>query len=462
MPSYGQVPNPDYRRIVRADEPRLRQPIPVLSTPLQNANLVANKVAVTLARAGSGRDNPILEGLGVRVQIDMSPGEVLQGLWLFRDHGNIGANLIAQVAVAGLRATFDFMAGAGGETESGDGATGARKNFVRYQTSGGSVEKDFWIKHYDKDVVTLNGEAALDDTLDPVEVVVPIVDASRPWLDVPVDFFASWNDEFHILHRRSDEDVEAGFLKAYGGAVVVSFFDTSTDDEGVGVQVNPLTQVELRNRRKIQVQNTAGLKEITARFRSKADSSFAVDVPLLIRVVAPPVESCVVPLSERCTDLYLPKDTIIPEGLPGEPSDPEETPVPAEEGAKAEIDLLALTIRGATVGANPLIRVRKLAWVQSATALAGARLVEIGDDVDYIPLVEGSSSPDVDPPFLSAKRFTIVLSVQALEAENVAFLSLMVIDGDHISMPITVPGPEARAIMFMPPGTGGGGPVCSY
>ncbi len=457
---FGGVRHPDYRRLARADRPHLRQPIPALSTPIESANLVSNKPAVTLARAGSSRDNPILAGLGVRMQISLAVGDVLQALYLFHDHGDLGNNLVRQVSVAGQLGTFDFMAGAGGQSLAGTPATGARKNFLRFKTQGGAVEKEYWAKSYDHDVVSVAGEAALDeDTLEPVEIVATIVDASRDWLDLPIDFMTSWNDEFHVQHRRSDADVEAGFLKAYGGALVVSFFDTSTDDEGVGVEVNPVNQAQIRSRRTIQVENTPGLKEITVRFRSATDSAFVVDVPILIRVVEPDTENCLVPQVEPCTDLYIKAGVAIPTGLPGEATDPAEAPEAADPGATAAVDLLAITVRAAAVGAAMKLRVKTWAWVQSATALAGARLTQL-DSVDYFPLVESGASPDPGAPYGTPKRLTIVLAVAALRADNVALIAVSAVDDNDVSEEILIAGPEARAISFMPIGGTGGGPVC--
>jgi hypothetical protein len=242
----------------------------------------------------------------------------------------------------------------------------------------------------------------------------------------------------------------------------VSLFDTSTDDEGVGVQVNPVNQAQIRSRRTIQVENTAGLKEITVRFRSAIDSAFVVDVPILIRVVEPDTENCLVPAVLPCTDLYIKAGQAIPEDLPGEASDPDETPVAAEEGATAAVDLLAITVRAASVGAAPTLRVRTFAWVESATALAGARLVEVDTAVDYLPLVQGGSTPDPGAPYGAPKRLTVVLSVAALNADNVALILISVLDDNDLSAEIPIAGPKARAISFMPIGGVGGGVVCGY
>ncbi len=460
LPTNSSRRLPDYRKITRADHPSYGHQVPRMSEPVENANLVQNKEVRTLNRAGSGRDNPILAGLGVRIQIGLAAGETLKGLWLFQDHRSIGANLINQVAVSARFATYNFMAGSG-QTVAGDAETGAVKNFVRYQTDAGTEEVEFWLKQYGPDVVSLDGENALDDDLEPVTFQATIEHAADDWLDIPIDFFVSWNDEFHVQHRRTDDDVEAGFAKAYGGSYVVSFFDTATDDEGVGVQVNPVTQALVKSRRVLQVQNTAGLKEITVRFRSKIDSSFMVDVPIKILVVAPDAEACEVPEVMPCTDLYLKLGTALPEGLPGEPSVPG---VQVEEGVEGAIltqELLVVTVRGATVGASPVLRVQKKAWVASTPALAGARYADVGSPEDYLPLVQDSTLPNPGPPYGDPHRYTIAFSVAALASQNVALLNIMLVDGDHVSEPVPIAGPQARAIGFMPIGGTGGGPVCA-
>lgn len=457
---YGGVRNPDYRFITRAAQPSLRQMVPGFGTPTENANAVANKAAATMLRAGSSLDNPIMAGLGFRFQYTLSPGESLNGLWLFQDHTAKGSNLVRQMSTAGRFSTFDGMAGAG-QTVAGDAESGARKNYVRLQSSSGSKEHEFYVKDYDHDVVSVDGEACLDpDTLDPVEIVAEIVDESRDWLDLPIDFMTSWNDEFHVQHRRSDDDQESGFRKAYGGALVVSFFDTSTEEEGVGVQVNPVNQAVLQDQRTIQVQNTTGLKAITVRFRSKVNSAYMVDVPILILVVQSECEACQAPMSEPCTDLYLTAGTPLPAGLPGVASTPEVQVVAGTTGAPLASPLLIVTIRGAMVGGTPILRVRKLAWVPSAPALAGARMVETGSDEDYYPLVQDSTTPATVSPYGDPHRYTVAFSIAALNAENVAFLAITLVDGDAISAPITVPGPKARAVGLMPIGGTGGGVVC--
>jgi|SRR6185295_18644187 len=451
---------PDYSKLVSANEPRLREPVPALQRPIESANLNLAKQIVTLNRAGSHRGNPILKGLGIRTQYKIDAEDEFLGLYLFQDTGNLRGNLIRQASAAQRVATFDFVAGFG-RTVSGDAASGAVRNFCRWVSKAGACEREFWIKDYDPDIVTLNGEAALDEDLVAVEIVVPIVDVSRTWIEVNADFMPSWNDEFQVLHRRTDEDEESGFQKSYGGALVVSFFDKTPGTEGVGVRVNPINQKTIQTLRSIQIQNTVGLKEITARFRSEEDSTSFVDVQIKVRVIAPDVESCEAPIVLPCTDLYLKAGVALPAGLPAIASVPGEQVVAGVTGTPLASPLLIVTIRGASVGAAPILRVKKLSWVASAPALAGARLAEAVDDEDYLPLVQSSSTPNPGAPYGSPHRFTVAFAITALNADNVALLVLTLVDDDHVSEPIVIAGPKARALQFFPIGGTGGGPTCS-
>lgn len=459
----GLPPFPDHRRVHRATDPRIRGLAPALRDPIENGNQVVNAVAVTLNRAGTHKRNPVLAGLGFGLSIPLGAGDDLKGIYLFQRHASQGNNLRAQATLQAPGVYgFEFLVGSG-QSVAGTPAAGPVKNYVRIQTVRGSFEREFWAQDYEADVVTLNGESALSpETLEPVEVVAEIVDASRDWLEVRTDFMVGWSDEFGVLHRRGADDEEAGFKKAYGGAAFVSFFDTTPGTEGVGTEVNPVTQDAIEARRTIQVENTVGLKSITARFRSKQDSDFFVDVPLLIQVIDQD-EVCLAPVTQPCVDLYAKDGAATPTGLPSTASVPM-VQVVAGPGATIGEDLLYITMRGATVGGAPLLRIRRWALVTSAAALMGARVTQL-DDVDYLPLVQTSTTPAADPPYGDSHRFTVALSVSQLRADGVAYIEVVLVDGTKPGMPILVLGPQARAIGFLPIGAGGvgtgGGPTCS-
>ncbi len=461
---YGrpQVRTPDWSRIKRANAPRLMGAVPALNVPRENANVILNKQVATLNRAGSNPGNPILSGLGVRIQIGMGLNDRLIGLYLFQEPGARGANLVSEAAIAGQYATFGFQAG-GGRTVAGDPTNGAAKNFVRWITEAGGNEKEFWIKSYDSDVVKAADQACLDpDTLLPVAIDLGIVDAGRDWIVVPVDFMPSWADEFQALGDPSGQQGQAGFKKAYGGALFVSFFDTATGIEGVGVQVNPITIQAIADTRSIEVENTEGLKEITVRFRSEAGSPFYVDVPIQFTVEAPDEEPCDPPASEPCSSVYLPVDTALPADCPSEPSEPGVQVEAGVEGEPLDVPLLVVSLHGTLVGAAPKLRVRKYEWVANAQAIAGADLQQVGDDEDYLPLVLDGDAPVLAPPYGDPHRMTIAFSTTQLAVDNVAFISVAVLDGDHLSSAVTIPAPRARAVATMPIGGLGGGTICAY
>lgn len=461
---HGSVPFPDHRRIHRASDPRLRGLSPALREPVENGNAVVNAVALTLNRAGSHRRNPILAGLGLELSIPLGMGDDLKGIFVFQKRSRLGSNVKAQATLQAPGVFgFKFMVGSG-HSVAGTAAAGPVLNYVRVQTARGSYEKEFWAQGPEGDIVTLNGEAALDpESLEAVEIVAEIVDGSRPWLEVRTDFMVGWSDEFGVLHRRGTDDVEAGFKKAYGGAAFVSFFDDGEDpEEGVGVQVNPLNQVPIENRRTIQVQNTVGLKSLKARFRSKQGSPYFVDVPIRIRVVDQD-EVCLAPQTMPCVDLFVKAGSATPAGLPSSASVPMVQVVPGP-AATVNQDLLYITIRGATVGGAPKMRIRRWSLTPSPAALMGARTVHL-DDVDYLPLIQHSGLPVVSEPYGDPHRYTVALSVAQLKADDVSSMDVTLVDGTKPGMPIQILGPMARELGFMPIGSGGvgtgGGAVCA-
>ena len=453
--------HPDFARISRAEQPRLRQRTPAIAEAVQNANSVLSKVAVTLNRAGSSKANPMLSGLGIELQFALDPNDRLIGVWVYQDRSNTGNSLLSTVSMLAPGLFAFYLQIGGGQIVAGSPALGAIKNFVRIRSEAGSVDKEFWAKTYDADVVQLEGQNCLDpETLLPVPYETYVISASRPWIELSIDFMVGWNDEFQLLHRRSDGDIEAGFLKAYGGAKFVSFFDTETAEEGVGVEVDPVTQTAIESQHKIRVQNTEGLKEITVRFRSKMDSDFFVDVPIQVLVVDPPGELCATPLGEPCSDVYFKPGDGIPEGSPGIASTPE---VQVVEGTGTfPEELLVITMRGAIVGAEPKLKVTKWRYSTAAVALAGVKTIQVGAEETYLPLVDTASSPVGDPPYQDPNRLTIALSVNALREENIAYVIVQVDDNGHLSLPALVPGPRARDIQFTPLGGTGGGPICAY
>jgi hypothetical protein len=457
----GGVPIPSYRRITRVHDPALRGYVPALSQPTENANQTINKIAGLLNRAGSNPRNPVLSGLGARVEFRIDERDRLLAVYAYLDRSSKGPNLINAVSTLGDGIyALDYVIGA--EIVAGTPVTGARQNFIRIVTKAGAVEKTMWAKTYEHDVVNVNGFNALDEvTLLPIEIVAQMIDATRPWLDCTIDFMVSWADEFQVLHNRNAIDKEIGNAKAYGGSKFVSLFQTGSL-EGVGVEVNPKTQIVIDTIHTLQVQNTVGLKHVTARFRSKQNSAFYVDVPVLVRVVAPDPSTCPTQPSEPCVDIYLRMGTPLPVETPGIPSVVGVPTVAGTPGSPVAQDLLVITIRGATITAAPKLRVRRWAWVAVSEALTGARLTQIGLDADYTPLVLAGSSPNPGPPYSGPKRYTIALSRSQLANDNVALINVTLLDGGHPSDPVLVAGPSARAIQFFPTGGLGGGPICAY
>jgi len=462
--SRGSQPTIEWERVTRATEPRLRGPVPGINSPIENANLILNKQVLTLNRAGSHPKNPILAGLGIRSGFQVGLKDRLTGVFIYQDRRSIGNNLAEDAPSGGPGLyTVDMLAGSG-QTKAGTPASGAIRNFLRWSSVFGTVEREFWIKSYDYDIVTVGDLPALDpDTLLPVERAFPMVDASRDWLDIPIDFFVSWNDEFQEMHRLVTEGTpEGGFLKAYGGAVFVSFFDTTPGTEGVGVQVNPVTQNPVKDQQIIQVENTAGLKSITVRFRSKEDSLYFVDVPILIRVLPPPADNCLPPIDEPCCQELILHTQTIEANTPDEPSVPGVQVVAGTPGTKPAKDLLIVGIHAAAVGSAPTLLVRKFELVQDLTNIGGSVYQQVDTDLEFLPLRTPAASPVEAPPYQAPLRLVIAFDIGADRAAHVALYVISVKDDVHLSAGRPFTGPAARDLCFFPKGETGGQDPCIY
>ena len=227
LKSHGLIPVADHERIHHSNEPRLRGLAPALFTPLENADQVLNKQVVTINRAGSDTLNPELKGLGQRFTFTTGQVDRLRSVFIFQDRRALGPNLIASVASAAPGVfTLDTVIGAG-ISKAGPSLGLAKRNFIRWQGSFGTNEKEFYAKDKDPDVIIVNGKRVLDDNFLPTALQVSKVDASFPFITAEIDFFPSWNDAFHVQHNAKNPLLDPGFLKAYGGAKFVSFFDTT-------------------------------------------------------------------------------------------------------------------------------------------------------------------------------------------------------------------------------------------
>lgn len=457
----GGAPVPNYRRLTRVTDPALRGLVPAMAQPADNANQTVARAAGLLYRAGSSPRNPILAGIGTRLTFQIGDDDRLRAVYAFQKHGTPGPNLLNQLSLLGDNTfALDFLVGAG-LLVNGSPAAGAVQNFLRIESKAGAFEKTVWAKSYDHDVVTVEGQNALAaGTLAPVEIVAQIIDASRDWLDLTIDFMVSWNDEFQVLHNRNAEDIERGNTKPYGGAKFVSFFQTG-EDEGVGSEVNPVTKVETANQHTLQVENAVGLKHVTVRFRSKADSIYFVDVDILIRVIAEPACDCTTPLSERCGEQLLKAGATIPVALPVVASTPGVQVVAGAPGDPVARDLMYFAIHANTAGAAAKLNVKRFAAVMSTQDVAGF-VYELISDLDYLPLTSPAAAPDPGAPYLGPVQMTVAFDKLLEKLAGVALYVMAAKDGDHVSTAQAFPGPAIRDTQFFPSGETGGTDECFY
>lgn len=456
----GGLPIPEYRRTTRVSDPKLRGFIPALSLPAENANHTVSKIVATLNRAGTSARNPQLSGLASKLTFRVEPRDRLLGVYIYQDRREMGANLVDQCLNLGPGIfSLNYVIGAG-QVVAGDPETGAVQNFIRIETRGGATERMFYAKSYDHDIVNVEGQNCLDGSLDPVEIVVQMVDASRDWIDCTIDFMVSWSDEFQVLHNRNAVDQELGNLKAYGGAKFVSFFETDAA-EGEGTEVNPVTQEVIENQHTLQVENTVGTKHVTVRFRSKQDSLYYVDIDILIEVIAEPDCDCNTPLSERCGEELLLSGTALPTGLQSTPSVANVQDVAGTPGEAISADLFYLALHGNVAGATIKMVVERYGAVASAQDLAGFIWEKIST-TEYLPLVANADVPEADPPYLGPKQYTVCFNKVVEKNLGVGLYIAYLTDGEHPSKPVPFPGPDARNIQYFPTGETGGTDECFY
>jgi len=451
---------PEYRRVTRANDPFLLGKVPILASPTENANQTINKVVLTLNRAGSSKYNPILSGLGQHIEFALNERDRLLNYFIYQQRPDFGPDLVGSVvSLGGSIFGLDIVHGI--NTVAGSPSVGAVQNFYRVVSAAGELEKTAWVKSYDKDVITLDGDNALDDDLAPIECQLTQRAVSQAWIPVNIDFMVSWADEFFVPHNRNTDDVNRGNFKAYGGAKFVSFFQTD-EDEGVGTEINPVTTDDIKDRHTIEVENTVGLKHATVRFRSKADSAWYVDVDILFRVTAPDADTCTAPVSERCGEALLLADTPLPEFMPGEASEPNVQVVEGTPGDPLERKLMFFAINYNMAGADPILVVRRAQAVASDEDVAGFIYEEIGDDEEYLPLVMPASTPVESSPYTGPAQAMIALDYANEKTLGVALYTMWIKDGDHISKPVSFPGPKARDIQYLPFGETGGTDDCFY
>ncbi len=465
----------DHERLRSAVEPRLRGFVPAQNIPIEGANQTQDKAGTTLNRAGSSAANPILSGLGHRLTGKISSTDTLTGVNIYQERSAIGPNqlALAHEQAAGVF-SIDLVAGTG-RTKAGSPATAAKRNFIRWKSRNGSVEKEFYIKTFDFDVVALNGIPALDPiTFLKTCITVKELPGGIAFIEIIADWMVSWNDEFGALHRRDPSPFlkPPGFLKSYGGAKFVSVFDTSTATEGVGVQVSPQTQIEIKDLHGVLIQNTTGQKDFTVRFRSKKDSPFTVDVDVCVLVIADPCAPSDPPEDENPTiddptgfGEIIPPATppIIPNDLPGEdigggnfqPGSPESPTVPVAFPDLLEVKMTSLTVQGQTTGGTPTMVVRRFVAVADLKSAGGFAIVFL-DQKEYIPLVvSGATKPTKGAPYQAAEAYRVAFQTATEELNNVIFYGVMLRDGGLYSKAQFFGGPavlQLSALFQLPTG----------
>jgi hypothetical protein len=451
----GKPRVPDYQHIHRVNEPRLRCPIPAINVQLENANQTLDKVVYTMNRGGSNARNPLLKGLGTRMVFHVGSSDEVLGVWLFRDRANLGNNQKSSLVNLGAGIYgLDHVLGSG-LSQAGNKDIGAIKNFLRLHGRGGAFEREFWVKDYEADVIACNGQNALDlDTLEPVPIELSTADAGEDgWIDVTIDFFVRWNDEFQKMHSGGNPYLNPGFLKAYGGSAFVSFFDTDPGEEGEGIECNPVTQAVINDQHTIQIEGTPGTKHVTVRFRSKQDSVYFVDVDIVFEVTTPAdpeAPICNPPQVDNNYNIYIPPvppweppftpDYPNPPYTPDQPTpttdDPNdipdicEFPLPAEDphtpsqAGQPGLGVLTLNGQKPAGGSVALVQIQRWTATPNQYWLGGAEMTLQSTKYANPAVTDIEQNSPLGDPYDAQKKYTIAVD---LDADYTAFVCYYII-----------------------------------
>ena len=186
-----------------------------------------------------------------------------------------------------------------------------------------------------------------------------------------------------------------------------------------------------------------------------------VDRPVEVTVVSDPAIGCTVPVIVECVELLIKNGQILPAELQDTASVPGVQDVVGATGVPLTRDLLFVGLRGAIAGVGAKVRIQKWAPIVSPADLSGARVTKVADEI-LLPLRFPSSTPILGGLYQAPERLTVCFDVLGDTALNVGYYTLEVLDGDLLSDPILVLGPNARALQFFPTGGVGGGDACVY
>jgi hypothetical protein len=121
--------------------------------------------------------------------------------------------------------------------------------------------------------------------------------------------------------------------------------------------------------------------------------------------------------------------------------------------------LLIIAIKGAIVGGDPTILLRRWRATQAVEDLAGTEFI-LYSDTEYIPMSIASDVPAPGAPYQSPRIYAIALSVANERALGISHYSVVLKDGDLYGLPVDVVGPRLRQICTFPNGEQGGGVGC--
>jgi len=268
-----------------------------------------NRISVLLNSAGSQSSNPIAgsnrwdpvgdayiagQGMNIRLVIPLADSaERIRGAsaQTFSDVGVLltTTNLksLFTTDTTTLKATANLVAG----RDITSSASGTRSIITIITTRRRRMTAQVWVRDVGTDCVLLGGTETT--AVQPYTMAVADIAVAR---NVPVSFFASWNDEVGRQHGASSVTLSNNVVKPYGGAKTVEIYQVGAGP--VYTLFQSESPVEDINTMVITPAGDGVLMEFQFRFRSETGSSDYVVCPAWIKF-----EECVdlAPADEVCT-----------------------------------------------------------------------------------------------------------------------------------------------------------------
>ena len=252
---------------------------------LESANPILHKSSMELQFAGTGLQNPIMNGFAARLTLSFAVDETLISWRIFTDTGFEKILPVSQ-DTEGASVVADILHGA----DSLSSVTGQR-NFIEWVTNRGTTKRQFFVKDlptsgslYIENQECQASEAIIFASIDG-DGPVTEENGNAAKISLSINILPNFADEFFTLHNFSGNRF-ANTIRAWGGAATASLFI----DGITAIAEKPIEDFDgffwetrlLAPPADLPV--SYGQHTVTVRLRAKLGSVNAVDIDGVIRI----------------------------------------------------------------------------------------------------------------------------------------------------------------------------------